>query len=30
MISMNLNIKQAMDALGIPEEERYKYTDGLK
>ena len=30
MISMNLNIRQAMDALGIPEEERYKYLDGLK
>ena len=30
MISMNLNIRQAMDALGIPEEERYKYVDGLK
>ena len=30
MISMDLNIRQAMDALGIPEEERYKYVDGLK
>ena len=28
--SMNLTVKQAMDALGIPEEERYKYVDGLK
>ena len=30
MASMNLTAKQAMDALGIPEEERYKYVDGLK
>ena len=30
MISMNLNIRQAMDALGIPEDERNKYIDGLK
>ena len=30
MISMNLNIRQAMDALGIPEDERKKYIDGLK
>ena len=28
--SMNLTVKQAMDALGIPEEERNKYTEGLK
>ena len=30
MASMKWTVKQAMDALGIPEEERYKYTDGLK
>ena len=30
MISMDLNIRQAMDALGIPEGERHKYMDGLK
>ena len=30
MTSMNLTVKQAMDALGIPEEDRYKYVDGLK
>ena len=30
MISMDLNIRQAMDALGIPEDERNKYIDGLK
>ena len=30
MISMNLNIRQAMDVLGIPEDERNKYIDGLK
>ena len=28
--SMNLTVKQAMDALGIPEDERNKYIDGLK
>ena len=30
MTSMKWTVKQAMDALGIPEEERYKYTDELK
>ena len=30
MASMKWTVKQAMDALGIPEEERYKYVDGLK
>ena len=30
MASMNWSIKQAMDALGIPEGERAKYTAGLK
>ena len=30
MASMKWTVKQAMDALGIPEEERYKYTDELK
>ena len=30
MASMKWTVKQAMDALGIPEEERNKYTEGLK
>ena len=30
MNSMKWTVKQAMDALGIPEEERYKYVDGSK
>ena len=30
MNSMKWTVKQAMDALGIPEEERNKYTEGLK
>ena len=30
MTSMKWTVKQAMDALGIPEEERNKYTEGLK
>ena len=30
MASMKWTVKQAMDALGIPEEERYQYVDGLK
>ena len=30
MASMKWTVKQAMDALGIPEGERHKYMDGLK
>ena len=30
MASMKWTVKQAMDALGIPEDERNKYIDGLK